>query len=287
MASARANVFAAVVCLALQTVEAQEAQVVGHWVGTITAAGGAETPFTLTIERQDDTYAGVTSGLTEAGQAPLTSVVVTGNTVSFSVRDESSIGAVELSGELTIAGPRMTGLATLAVGSQRLSANLTLQRRARRDVAQPQVRQRADYFAGQWTFDYVGAEFLPLSPGTREGTATFTQQGDSGFVRGEIAGSIDGQPYRESVSIGFDPASKSLAFLERRPGGVELLSVASWQSPIAITFVTSPIQAEGRTWRLRRVISVTSDVAFSIAEEYSVDGGPFRRLGSGRFTKVQ
>ena len=77
-----------------------------------------------------------------------------------------------------------------------------------------------------------------------------------------------------------------LAFVERRPGGVELVSVASWRSPIAITFHTSPVQENGKTYQLRRLLSVTSPTAFDVTEEFSVDGGPFRRLGNGHYTKL-
>jgi hypothetical protein len=135
--------------------QGQPPGVAGHWIGTMTSADGAESPFTLTNVRDGDGDAGVTSGLSETG-------------------------------EVTMVGARMTGIATVSVGSQRQTASLALHRRNRRDVPQPQVQQRINYFAGRWTFDYLGG-----------------------------------------------------------------------------------------------------DVAFSISEESSVDGGPFRRLGSARFTRVQ
>jgi hypothetical protein len=34
-------------------------------------------------------------------------------------------------------------------------------------------------------------------------------------------------------------------------------------------------------------MSVLSDSAFNVTEEFSVDGGPFRRLGNARYTKAQ
>ena len=77
-----------------------------------------------------------------------------------------------------------------------------------------------------------------------------------------------------------------LAFVEKRPDGVELLSVASWRSPIAITFQTSPVQANGKIYQLRRLMSVMSTTAFDLTEEFSVDAGPFRRLGNGHYTKL-
>jgi len=74
---------------------------------------------------------------------------------------------------------------------------------------------------------------------------------------------------------------------QRRDGGVELLSVASWRSPIAIIFRTSPIVAGGKAYQLRRMIAVRSATSFDVTEEFSVDGGPFCRLGDGHYTKTQ
>jgi len=259
----------------------------GHWVGMIYSQGAAlESPFTLTIVRDGDTYTGVTSGLNETGEVPLNTVAVKGSAVTFSVHSASAAGPVTLSGELTLEGATMAGVLTIGVGTQRQTTKLTLQRRNRRDVAQPQVQQRIGYFTGRWTFEYLGGEFPPLSAGPRSGTATFTALGEA-FVRGELTADLDGKPYREEITIGFHAETYSMSFLERKPGGVEVLSVATWASPIAIKFVTAPIQADGRTWTLRRLLSVTSDVAFSVSEEYSVDGGPFQRLGSARFTRVE
>ena len=75
--------------------------------------------------------------------------------------------------------------------------------------------------------------------------------------------------------------------MERRSDGFELASVGNWRSPIAITFLTSPVQAGGKMYQLRRVISVTSNTAFEVTEEFSVDGGAFKRLGNAHYTKQQ
>jgi hypothetical protein len=171
------------------------------------------------------------------------------------------------------------------VGPHRFNVTIELQRRARADVIQPQVEQRAEYFLGRWAFEYLGGEFPPLSAGTRTGTATFTQAGSPNFLSGVIDGEVGGKKYQERMSIGFDPATKTLAVVERRADATELLSVANWQSPLAISFTTSPVRSNGRTYQLRRVLQVYSDVAFDMTEEFSIDGGAFRRLGNARFTK--
>ena len=86
---------------------------------------------------------------------------------------------------------------------------------------------------------------------------TFTKTGASNFVTGRLDGELLGKPYQEQLSIGLDPDTNMLAFVEKRPDGVELVSVASWRSPIAITFQTSPVQANGKIYQLRRLLSVT------------------------------
>jgi hypothetical protein len=47
------------------------------------------------------------------------------------------------------------------------------------------------------------------------------------------------------------------------------------------------VRADGKTFQLRRVISVTSNTAFEVTEEISIDGGPFKRLGNAHYTKTQ
>lgn len=43
--------------------------------------------------------------------------------------------------------------------------------------------------------------------------------------------------------------------------------------------VTMALDADGRVYVLKRRIRLTSDSAFLVIDEFSVDGGPFRRLG--------
>ena len=211
----------------------------------------------------------------------------TANTIAIEAADDSKLGAIALAGELTVEGNTAKGAGTLTVGAQKFEVTLALQRRPRAEAIQPHVDQRIDYFVGRWKFEYVGAEYPPLSAGSRAGTATFTRTGASNFVTGAVDGDLGGTPYRETLSIGLDPETNALAFVERRPGGVELVSVASWRSPIAISFQTSPVQANGRIYQLRRLIAVRSATAFDVTEEFSIDGGPFKRLGDAHYTKGQ
>jgi hypothetical protein len=114
----------------------------------------------------------------------------------------------------------------------------------------------------------------------------FTGDG-ANFVTGRLDIDAGSRKYQETVKIGFDTGTNGLVFVERRSDGFELASVGSWRSPIAITFRTAPVRADGNTLQLRRVISVTSNVAFEVTEEFSVDGGPFKRPGNAHYTRTQ
>ena len=258
--------------------------VAGNWRGTVKSAAGFESPIVITIVRKGDGYTGTTSGMSPT-ESPMKRVTVTGTQISIEAADDSTLGAVTLTAELAADGNALKGAGTIAVGAQKFEVTLALQRRPRADAVQPHVEQRIDYFVGRWTFEYIGAEYPPLSSGGRSGTATFTRSGASNFVSGCVNGEVAGKAYQEQLSIGHDPETNALAFVEKRGDGVELVSVASWRSPIAISFLTSPIQANGRTYQLRRLLSVHSATSFGVTEELSIDGGPFKRLGTGHYTK--
>jgi hypothetical protein len=260
--------------------------VAGEWRGTLKPAQGVETPFVVSIAKKGDGYAGVTSGLTEASEVPLTKILIDGATVSIAATADSKLGAVTIAGDLQLAGNTLSGPARLSVGLQTFDVAIDLTRRARATVLQRQVEPKIDYFVGRWKFDYTGADVPPLSAGGRSGTIAFTRSGTTNFATGQVDGDLAGKPYRESHAIGVDPATATVVYVEHRADGSELVSLGSWKSPLAITFHTSPVTANGRTYQLRRVISVSSDTAFDLTEEYAVDGAAYRRLGHAHYTKL-
>jgi hypothetical protein len=190
-------------------------------------------------------------------------------------------------GEVDMRRPYTLGLMFLVAMLARPAgqAEPPRQRQRRESPPQHQVERTIGYFAGTWRFEYTGGEFPPLSAGSRSGTITFLRIGTSNFVAGRLDGELAGKPYRETQTIGFDPDTFALAVVERRPDNSELVSVGQWRSPLAILFQTAPVQAGGKTYQLKRVVSVTSEVAFEVTEEFSVDGGAFKRLGKGHYTK--
>lgn len=265
---------------------AQTDPVVGNWRGMLKNAQGVDSPIIITIAKKGDGYAGSTNGLNATSEIPLKMLTVEGSKVSLEASAESRLGDVTLTCELTAEGGTMRGAGVLAVGAQRFDVTLALQRRPRAEVIQPHVDQRADYFVGRWTFEYLGAEYPPLSAGTRTGMATFTSDGGD-FVTGRVDNDAGGRKFQETVKIGLDPETKMLVFVERRSDGFELASLGNWRSPIAITFLTTPVRADGKTYQLRRVMSMTSNTAFEVTEEISVDGGTYKRLGKARYTRTQ
>ena len=150
---------------------------------------------------------------------------------------------------------------------------------------QPLQRQALEYFAGAWTFSWTGRE-SPLTPGPRKGTVTFTAAGTTPFLEFRTEGTAEGTgAYKESGTLGWHAGQKILAVHERLAGGVDMLSVGDWTSPIAIRFESAPVTAQGQRLRLRRIYSIVSAHSFTVSEELSTNDGPFVRLGGGVFTK--
>jgi hypothetical protein len=258
--------------------------IAGAWRGSMRSGPSTETPLVISIVKKGEIYSGVvnTGGTTES---PIRKIALSGNRLVVETGSDSKLGDITLTTELMVDGNKANGSGIFAVGPHRVEVSIELQRRARAEVIQPQVEQRIDYFVGRWTFEYLGGEFPPLSAGTRTGTATFSRTGTSNFVTGVIENDLGGRKSQDRITMGFDPDTKTLAVVERRADEIEIISVGSWQSPLAIPFTTSPVTADKRTYQLRRVIQVLNEVSFDVVEEFSVDGGAFRRLGNARYSK--
>src|SRR6185436_19821172 len=177
---------------------AQTDPVIGNWRGTLKNAQGVDSPIIITIAKKGDVYAGTTNGLNATSEIPLKKLTVDGTKVTLEASAESRLGDVVLTGELTAEGNALRGAGVLAVGAQRFDVTLALQRRPRAEVIQPHVEQRAEYFVGRWAFEYVGAEYPPISTGTRTGTAAFTSDGGN-FVTGRIDNDAGSRKYQETV----------------------------------------------------------------------------------------
>jgi hypothetical protein len=152
---------------------------------------------------------------------------------------------------------------------------------------QPQQQQGIEYFVGTWTFSWTGRE-SPISSGPRAGTMTFTRRGSAPIADAKTDGKSDGgATYQETASFEWNAADKTLAITEKLAGGIELKSVGDWSSPIGIKVESAPVKVGARTITLRRFYSILSAQSFAVTDEISMDGGPFQRLGNGRFTRNQ
>ena len=260
----------------------------GTWRGNASGTEGATTNVALTLTSSNGEFSGVMSGFATGREAPLTSTTLSNGTLTIETTVDSRLGSLSVRYELRLSEDNdvLTGTRYLVFGDQHLLFDVELKKRRRRDVPQPQVEQSIEYFLGTWAFEYTGGEFPPLSIGTRSGQLTVTRRRDSNWAEGTIVGNVFGDSYTERVTIGFDSENQFLVFKETLSNDVELLSIADWQSPIGIGFVTIPIEYDDRLYQLRRVMSVTSETAFQVTEEFSVDGGPFRRLGNADYQRV-
>lgn len=150
---------------------------------------------------------------------------------------------------------------------------------------QPQQKQGLDYFVGTWKFTWVGRESV-ITPGPRSGTLTFTRTSDPNMLDMKVEGSSEASgAYKESGTVKWDEAKKTLALREKLANGSDLSSVGDWSSPIGIHVDCDPITVQGQTLKLRRSYQILSPTSFSVTEELSTNGGPFVRLGTGDFRK--
>jgi len=215
---------------------------------------------------------------------------------------ETPQGVVLINYSLALQGETLKGTGSVDFNGNTFSFDLDLKRAAegaasssgatdqrsaqpqRTSVPQPQQKQSIDYFAGQWSFKYIGRESA-LWPAPREGVVNFVKRADGKSLEGLIDGKHDGGAYKESMVIIYDETSKTLSFTERLASGAVLSSKGDWSSPIAIRFTIDPVKVKSQTLQLRRIMNIVSAHSFTIAEELSEDGGPFVRLGSALFTR--
>ena len=157
--------------------------------------------------------------------------------------------------------------------------------RGRGTPPQPQQKQGVEYFAGTWSFTWTGRE-SPVTAGPRKGTTVFTRAAGTNLqIRTEGTIEDNNAAFNESGTAEWDAAKKTLTFKETLANGTTLSGIGDWSSPLAIRYESQPARAGTQSVRIRRTYSILSAQSFSIAEEISIDGGPFQRLGNGLFQK--
>ncbi|HET9533420.1 MAG TPA: hypothetical protein VFQ92_23915 [Blastocatellia bacterium] len=280
---------------------AQQDRLAGRWVGKVQSLQG-ERDATVTFKKEGEGYTGTTSGL-RGDEVPLKDVKVEGNKVTAVAVMETPQGSIAINYKFDLEGETLKGEGTIDFSGQTFTLTYNLkrggegtaagasqpqtqqQRQQRPQVPQPQQKQSLDYFAGQWTFKYIGRESA-LAPVPREGTITFKKSADGKSLEAHTVAKSDSGTYQENAVITFDEATKMLTFVEKLGTGVTLESKGDWSTPISIRFTIQPVKVKGQTLQLRRMISVIAAHSFSVVEELSEDGGPFIRLGQALYTKV-
>ena len=256
-------------------------------------ARASTTPTNITITlvgpAQDGSYTGLATGFGAGTEIRLSSVSTSDVQVTVEGATDTAFGPLAFVYSLTKQDQVLAGGGRVTLGDHGFDVSLELKRGRRTDVPQPQIEPRIGYFSGEWRFEYTGGEFPPLSIGTRTGTVSFTALPHGPFVQGHVTGEVFGEPYEETWTIGFNADSQSVVLNEHLSTGQQLVSLGDWTSPIAITFLTAPVEADGHVYVLKRLMQTTSNSAFTVTDTdtFSVDGGPFRRLGNGSYIKVQ
>ena len=291
---------------------AQQDILTGRWEGKIQSVQG-ERPTTVIFKKEGDHYIGKTAGLRPGTEAQLKDVVIEGNKVTAKAEFETPQAIVVINYTFTLQGEAMKGQGAADFGGQSFTFDIELKRvnsdtegplasasqapaagqqgqqgqqRQRVSVPQPQQKQSIDYFVGQWGFKYLGRESA-LGSAPREGVLTFTKRPDGKSVEGIIEGKNDSGAYKETSIVTFDEATKMLALTEKLSNGVVLSSKGDWTIPISIRFSIEPVKVKNQSLQLKRTISIVSAHSFTMTEELSEDGGPFVRLGSAIFSKVE
>lgn len=301
------NIVGLIILLAVNTSAslAQQDKLAGRWEGKVQSPQG-ERPSTVIFKKEGDSYVGRTTGLRPGTEVQLKDVKIEGDKVTAKSDVETPQATIAINYTFTLEGEMMKGQGALDFGGQSITFNIdlkrvsndteaplvsaqqqaqTAQRQQRPVIEQPQQKQSLDYFAGQWSFKYLGRESA-LWPAPREGVLTLTKNADGKSLTGVVEGKHDGGAYKENWLITFDEAGKSLTFSEKLASGATVTSRGDWSSPISTRFAVEPVKVKGAALQLRRTISIVAAHSFTVAEDLSEDGGPFVRLGSAVFTKI-
>jgi hypothetical protein len=300
------------------TASAQD-KLVGRWEGKVQSMQG-ERDTVMIFTKEGDNYLGKSPGMRPGSVVTIRDIKIDGDKVTGKADVETPQAVITVNYTFLLQGEAMKGQGTIDLGGQTINIDYNLKRisadtegpltpgaaaaapaqtqsqpqnqgtpppaRPQRPVVeQPRQNQSLDYFAGQWTFKYIGRESA-LGPAPREGTITFTKNPDGKSLTAVTTGQTESGAFRENATITFDEATKLMTWNETVGSGVKLSSKADWSSPISIRFTVSPVKVKGQTLQLRRAIAVIAAHSFSVTEELSEDGGPFVRLGSAVYTKV-
>mgnify|MGYP000275893544 CR=1 FL=1 len=289
-----------------------QAKLEGRWVGKVKSIQG-ERDANASFKKEGDNYTGTISGIRPGQDVALKDIKVDGDKVTAVAEVETPMATIVINYKFTLTGDNLNGQGSLDFNGNAFSFDVELkrdaagtapaagnnsapnsgaasqappQRQQRSNVEQPQQKQSVDYFVGKWSFKFIGRESA-LAPAPREGTVVFTKRADGKSVDGVVAGTADGKPYKDTLVLTFDDASKMLSASEKLASNIQVNGTGDWTSPISIRFAPISINAKGQKLQLRRTISIIAGHSFSVMDELSEDGGPFVRLGNAVYSKIQ
>lgn len=286
-----------------------QAKLEGRWVGKVKSMQG-ERDANASFKKEGDNFTGTISGIRPGQDVALKDIKVDGDKVTAVAEVETPMATIVINYKFTLAGDSLNGQGSLDFNGNAISFDVELKRdtgaaapaassggstaqapaqrpqQQRPTIEQPQQKQSIDYFAGKWSFKFVGRESA-LGPAPREGLVVFTKSADGKSADGVVTGTADGKPYKDTIVLSLDAATKMLSISEKLASGAQVNSTGDWTSPIAIRFAPTAVSAKGQKLQLRRTINIIAAHSFSITDELSEDGGPFARLGNAVYTKVQ
>ncbi|NBO63239.1 MAG: hypothetical protein EBU88_00040 [Acidobacteria bacterium] len=306
-----AGITLAIIIFALPTVvpAGQTDRLAGRWEGKLSSLQG-ERPTAAIFRKSGDRYTGRTLGLRPGMEIELKDLKVEGETITAQADVETPQATLTINYTFKLEGEVLKGQGSVDFGGQPFTFSIELKRvsgdtesplmsgsfaaaartgaasPARPPVVQPQQKQSADYFVGQWNFRYLGRE-SPLGMAPREGTISITQRTDGRTLEAKVAGRSDTGAYVESWVMVFDETSRSFTLTEKLANGVVVNARCDWSSPISINFNINPIKVGRHNLQLRRTISIIAAHSFSVTEEISENGAPFVRLGSAIYSRLE
>ena len=145
------------------------------------------------------------------------------------------------------------------------------------------------YFIGKWSFEWSMPE-SPLGPaGPYTGTTTVTKV-DGRFYEAITEGEGPSGPFKVRELIAYHKENKVLArqvtdsrgfsYMQFGPVGGDLGGIYN------IHFDSAPFTVNGKSVRVRNVLSLLSPLNYRVASSISVDGAPYTNLGTPWWRKA-
>lgn len=147
-----------------------------------------------------------------------------------------------------------------------------------------------DYFVGTWSFEWMMPE-SPLGPGGKlTGTETYRKILNGLFYESEIEGEGSAGPFKGRAITGYDKAEKIVTRYEVDTSGTSIFKSGTIGGDLGgyytIFWESAPFKKDGKSIKLKGKTHMYSPAHYRMVVEISVDGGPYKSLGSPWFRKM-